>query len=56
MYKGSQVCKNEAAEFKLSRATPAGSSGDPEKSEAKVSNFLACYHEMIKESSFGWMD
>ena len=50
MYKGSQTCKAEATDFKLCRATPAGKIGDPERCEAKVSNFLACYSDMIKES------
>ena len=49
MYKGSQSCTNEAKDFKLCRATPAGLA-DPERCESKVSNFLQCYADMIRES------
>ena len=50
MYKGSQLCQAEAKDFKLCRATPAGKFADPERCEEKVSNFLQCYTDMIKES------
>jgi hypothetical protein len=45
-FKGNEFCAAEQAEFKLCRATPAGSHGDPEICEGKVSNFLQCYHDM----------
>ena len=50
MYKGSQVCKAEAADFKMCRATPAGQHSYPEICEKKVSNFLECYSVMIQDS------
>ena len=40
MYKGSIECKAETNDFKLCRATPQGKYGQPEKCEAKVSNYL----------------
>ena len=49
-YKGAQYCAAEAAEFKICRATPAGSYGDVEQCEPKVANFLQCYHDMVRES------
>jgi hypothetical protein len=39
-YKGAFFCAAEQGEFLLCRATPAGSHGDPEFCEGKVSNFL----------------
>ena len=56
MYKGSQVCKSEAQEFKMCRATPAGKHADPEICEAKVSNFLQCYADQIKSSKANCAD
>ena len=56
MYKGSQVCKAEAREFKLCRATPAGKHGDPEICEGKVSNFLQCYADQVKASKANCAD
>ena len=40
MYKGASVCKNEAADFKLCRATPAGKYGDATLCEPKAASFL----------------
>jgi hypothetical protein len=45
-FKGATYCAAEKNDFALSRATPAGSHGDPELCEGKVSNFLQCYHDM----------
>ena len=39
-FKGASYCAAERSEFALCRATPAGSHGDPELCEGKVSNFL----------------
>ena len=50
MYKGSQVCKDEAAAVKLCRATPAGNMGEPERCVPAVTSFLQCYADLVKTS------
>ena len=40
MYKGQSVCKNEASDFKLCRAPPAGKYGDATLCEPKAASFL----------------
>ena len=50
MYKGQSVCKNEASDFKLCRATPAGKYGDATLCEPKAASFLLCYHDMVTKS------
>ena len=46
MYRGSQFCRSEKAEFDQCRATPSGSAANPQFCESKVANFLQCYHDM----------
>ena len=46
MYKGSELCKSETSEFKICRATPAGTA-DPSQCESKANNFLSCYHQVV---------
>ena len=36
--------------FNAVRLTPAGGAGNPEASEAQVSNFLQCMHDVTKYS------
>ena len=45
-YRGSKYCAAEQQDYLVCRAAPAGNIGDPEVCEAKVSNFLQCYHDM----------
>ena len=51
MYKGAQVCKNEALAHRSQIATPAGRVADMStKAELTAKNFLVCYDGMVKES------
>ena len=50
MYKGSQVCKEEANAVKLCRATPAGNLGEPERCLPAATSFLSCYADLVKHS------
>ena len=49
MYKGSELCKSETSDFKICRATPAGSA-DPSRCESKANLFLSCYSQVVSSS------